>query len=461
MSNLKLSCNSYSVTLVPNEFLDRYMPHANGEFVKVYLWLLRLSAADRGYSLSDVADMLSCTEKDVARALRYWEKTGLLKLAQDMDGEICGVTFVPFSSDVSDSANEAGTSHGPETGIRSTGGFLSGSSNQAANGSMAGSTEQTANSSMAGGTEQTMNGSRNGNTEQTINGTLPGNPNQTVNSSMTESTPESNADPYIGQNSVPNAAGNAAYNLGGQRQNSPAGSNVPKRKQLTASRITQLEDTEDFMYLLFVSGQYLGRNLTRTDIDTLAYFYDELHMAVDLIEYLIEYCVSNNHTSIRYIETVGLAWHSEGITTVDAAKEAGRKYNKDYYDIFKALGIRNHSPISAEIQLMDKWMKTYNFTMDMIREACTRTIMQTAKPTLTYADGILTRWFKENIHTLEDVKNKDDAHHQKKTQEPKKAIRGREKKPSGSFYNFEQRSYGSDLENRLLGIPTDSDSSGS
>ncbi len=377
MSNLKLSCNAYNVTLVPTEFLDTYMPHANGEFVKVYLRLLRLAASGQPSALSDVADTLSCTEKDVARALRYWEKAGLLKLQSDAGGEITGIAFVPIDKGIADSANGAA-----DAGTASTG-----------PGGMA------IDSSVTNGSET--------------------------------STPDDKTSDL--RRGVP---GNA----------------VPKRKQLTAARITQLEDTEDFMYLLFVSGQYLGRNLTRTDIDTLGYFYDELHMGVDLIEYLIEYCVSNNHTSIRYIETVGLAWHAEGITTVEAAKEVSRKYNKDYYAILKALGIYNHSPISAEIQLMDKWMKTYSFTMDVIREACTRTVMQTAKPTLAYADGILTRWYNEHIRTLEDVKNEDELHRQKKSQDQKKPSQGKSRKPSGSFYNFEQRNYDKTLEKQLLGI---------
>ena len=365
MSNLKLSCNAYNMTPVPTEFLDTYMPHANGEFVKVYLRLLRLAASGQTSALSDVADTLSCTEKDVARALRYWEKAGLLKLQSDAGGEITGIAFVPITAETGGTGTAGTGADGNVTSERET----------------------------------------NAPTDKT--------------SALRRRVPEST---------------------------------VPKRKQLTAARITQLEDTEDFMYLLFVSGQYLGRNLTRTDIDTLGYFYDELHMGVDLIEYLIEYCVSNNHTSIRYIETVGLAWHTEGIATVEAAKDVSRKYNKDYYAILKALGIYNHRPISAEIQLMDKWMKTYSFTMDVIREACTRTVMQTAKPTLAYADGILTRWYNEHIRTLEDVKNEDELRRQKKSQDQKKPSQGKNRKPSGSFYNFEQRNYDKALEKQLLGI---------
>ena len=107
---------------------------------------------------------------------------------------------------------------------------------------------------------------------------------------------------------------------------------------------------------------------------------------------------------------------------------------------------------------MDKWMKTYSFTMDVIREACTRTVMQTAKPTLAYADGILTRWYNEHIRTLEDVKNEDELHRQKKSQDQKKPSQGKNRKPSGSFYNFEQRSYDKTLEKQLLGISEDSPS---
>ena len=425
MSKLKLSCNAYNVTLVPTAFLDTYMPHANGEFVKVYLRLLRLASSGQSPALSDVADTLSCTEKDVARALRYWEKAGLLKLQSDAGGEISGVAFVPIDTGIADSAYAAAISRNAEA---DAGGHLTTDiAPERIRGARAESTDlspERTGSIETGGidTSGTETGS-------ITSGTM-GTDGTGTNGSETNAPDDKISD---SPQKVP-------------------GSAVPKRKQLTAARITQLEDTEDFMYLLFVSGQYLGRNLTRTDIDTLGYFYDELHMGVDLIEYLIEYCVSNNHTSIRYIETVGLAWHAEGITTVEAAKEAGRKYNKDYYAILKALGIYNHSPISAEIRLMDKWMKTYSFTMDVIREACTRTIMQTAKPTLAYADGILTRWYNEHIRTLEDVKNEDEIHRQKKSQDQKKPTQGKTKKPSGSFYNFEQRNYDKTLEKQLLGI---------
>ena len=63
------------VTILSNTFIDNYMPEANGEFVKVYIYLLRaLSSAPVSFSLEQMADRLLCTERDILRALKYWAK---------------------------------------------------------------------------------------------------------------------------------------------------------------------------------------------------------------------------------------------------------------------------------------------------------------------------------------------------------------------------------------------------
>ena len=73
-----------TVTMVHNRFIDEYMPQANGEFVKIYLYLLRvLSSRDRELSVSTIADKFNHTENDVVRALKYWEQQGLLALSFD------------------------------------------------------------------------------------------------------------------------------------------------------------------------------------------------------------------------------------------------------------------------------------------------------------------------------------------------------------------------------------------
>ena len=64
------------VTVVTNEFIDKYMTGANGEYVKVYLYLLRHQK--ELVEVGAIADALNHTEADVRRALAYWEKAGIL-----------------------------------------------------------------------------------------------------------------------------------------------------------------------------------------------------------------------------------------------------------------------------------------------------------------------------------------------------------------------------------------------
>ena len=59
-----------NATLLPNDFIDNYMVNANGEFIKVYLFLLRHAEDDNpALTLSMIADCLNNTEKDILRAL--------------------------------------------------------------------------------------------------------------------------------------------------------------------------------------------------------------------------------------------------------------------------------------------------------------------------------------------------------------------------------------------------------
>ena len=75
MAQFKVYQENYSdVTVVSNIFIDEYMKEANDAQLKVYLYLLRTMSAHLPTSVSDIADQFNHTEKDVLRALKYWEK---------------------------------------------------------------------------------------------------------------------------------------------------------------------------------------------------------------------------------------------------------------------------------------------------------------------------------------------------------------------------------------------------
>ena len=102
MITLQNSRNA-EVTVLTNNFIDNYMPEANGEFVKVYIYLLRLlSDASVPFSLEQMADHFFCTERDIVRALKYWEKVNLLTLTYRSNEDITDITLnvPPVKSDV-------------------------------------------------------------------------------------------------------------------------------------------------------------------------------------------------------------------------------------------------------------------------------------------------------------------------------------------------------------------------
>ncbi len=91
--------NEAQRTVVPNYFIDAYMVHASGEYVKVYLYLLRcMNDPGMSFSVSDAADKFDHTEKDILRALKYWEKMHLLRLEFDESGELTGICFLDVAS---------------------------------------------------------------------------------------------------------------------------------------------------------------------------------------------------------------------------------------------------------------------------------------------------------------------------------------------------------------------------
>ena len=89
---------NYDVTIVPNAFIDEFMPSANGAYVKVYLYLLRSLQSDgKEISISSIADHLDHTEKDILRALHYWEKMNVLELKLNVQKEITGIQLIDIA----------------------------------------------------------------------------------------------------------------------------------------------------------------------------------------------------------------------------------------------------------------------------------------------------------------------------------------------------------------------------
>lgn len=349
------TAGGHQVTCVSNAFIDEYMQDANGEFVKIYLYLLRMLSHSEGhFSLSTMADKFNYTESDISRGLSYWERMHLLHLEYDTAGNLTGICLME-----------------PQ-----------------------------------GCSQVTVSPS-------------------SVGVAVPQATPS--AAPVMPVEPTQKA---------------------DKPKQYSPDELLCFTEKDNVQELLYVSERYIGHTLSMTDMNTILYWYDGLHFPVELIEFLVEYCVEKGHPSLHYMNKVALNWADEGITTVEAAKQTANIHSQSYYAVMKAFGISGRNLVSNEVAFIEKWTNLYGFTLDIINEACARTIRNTGKPNFEYADTILTSWNQKGIKHLEDIAQLDQAYSaSKQAPTPKTSKNNR-------FNNFEQRQYDDNfyekLEQKLL-----------
>ena len=231
----------------------------------------------------------------------------------------------------------------------------------------------------------------------------------------------------------------------------PVGAKASKARTLNSERRRQLTVDEDFGQLVRVVDKYLGGTLGHTGTDVLGYLYGELGMSADLLEYLVETCLEAGHRSIRYIEQVALDWHEKGIATPEDAKERAEVSRKEYYQVLKAFGVAGRRPAPEEKKVMDIWFYDYGFQLDIVLEACNRTIRAIHKPSFEYAGGILADWKKKGVKSRGDIDTLDATFARGREDKSRNAHPGEKAaaRPNG-FHNFDQEGYDYDAIVRQL-----------
>lgn len=337
-----------SFTTVSDIFIDQYMPKANGEFVKVYLYLLRATGSGAGIAtISEIADHFSNTEADIIRALNYWASEGILQLQTGADGQIIGVNLCSLSVSGMQAA---------QSNIQSTVADNA-AQNNLQNGVVNNATQNNFQNSVVNNAAQNIS---------------------TVNTRMHDSVVEK---------------------LKSQTPDKAASS----QKEYTLDEIKEFRKNPDISELFFIIETYLKHTLSSTDTNMVLYWLDELHFSTDLVEYLVEYCITKGHSSLRYMNKVALSWADAGIKTVDQAKDDAAAHSQIYYSVMKALGITGRNLVDSEVSLINKWVGEYGFDIELVKAACSKTISAIQKPSFEYTDSILANWRKKDVHTLKDV----------------------------------------------------------
>ncbi len=334
MARLTIYRDNYTdSTVVPNCFIDEYIKDANDAQLKVYLYLLRMLNANQPISISDIADKFNHTEKDILRALKYWENHQLLSLDYDEHGSLTGIRLC----DLTKSEEEFGTpAPAPSYESRSF-----------------------------------------------------------------------------------------------------------EKPSYTAQQLRDFKEREETAQLLFIAQSYLGRPLTPAEMKSVLFMMDVLHFSADLIDYLIQYCVDRGKKDFKYIEKVAINWAEQGITTPKQAQKLASRYDKNVYAIMNQLG-KNNSPTAKELEFINRWTKDWGFSNDIIFEACERTVLATDKHRFEYADSILSKWKKEDVHRKSDIIRMDEMYQARRRNTAKKISANKFNQFTQNDYDFDQ------LERELL-----------
>lgn len=327
MSTFMFKNTNLNFTPVSNVFIEKYMPNARGEFVKVYLLMLKHSiAGEPGISAPILASSLNLLESDIMNALNYWSDLGVIKLTSVDPMNNFSIEFLDLSED---------------------------------------------------------------------NFT----PNKEVN--------------------LLDALENKGIN-------------------------DMLKDIE----------KILGRTLSPKEMEMYLGWQKEFSFPSELILLLVEYCASKGKSDYRYIEKVALTWHDMNITTMAQAQNYIKQTEDKWVKIRKILsylGIKNNDLMKPQEEMIDKWLATYNFDLDVIKKACNICAERLNRADFKYIDGILTNWFNNNIKTLDDIAVKD-----KQFKKNYKKNTYNKNNSSNGFNNFEARSYDYEaLERKLLGWDSD------
>jgi len=193
--------------------------------------------------------------------------------------------------------------------------------------------------------------------------------------------------------------------------------------------------------LLDMAEEVLGKPLKETEIQMYIEFYTQLGLTIEVIEFLLQYCIDKGKKANNYISFVAADWASRGFTTAAEAERFVSMFNNEFRNILRLFGVTNRDPVGKEIQYMERWLKEDGFTFQLIKAACEKTIISKANANFPYADGILNKWREKGITTIEEIEKleKDfyDDKEVKKFKRPVEKIQTNKRK----FQNFTGREW--------------------
>ncbi|MCL2016581.1 MAG: DnaD domain protein [Defluviitaleaceae bacterium] len=177
----------------------------------------------------------------------------------------------------------------------------------------------------------------------------------------------------------------------------------------TPEELTYLvENNPNIKQLHDHAQQTFPQNITYIEMAIIYKFYDWYRLPIDVIIYLLTFCAEHDKTDLRYIEKIAQDWSENNIISVNAAQEHVLLFEHNYMSIMKAFGKRK-APAKLQKKFIDTWLIDWQMPLNLVLEAWDRAALETAeKLNFRYVNGIIGKWYKAGIKSLEDLANMDN-----------------------------------------------------
>lgn len=442
MSCLTIYQDNYTdATVISNRFIDDYMKDANDAQLKIYLYMIRMMNAHQPLSISGLADQFNHTEKDVMRALKYWEKCGILSLEYDSARSLSGIHLFDLNEKSRLAAEDLAYEPVQEPAPLET------TSRKAVSKGSEAARKQTAGESAPSEAQEPVSGSTAAKTvlspaSETFEAA--DTQNQAAEETAAAQSPVSSG--AVVSRGEKKAAASVQTADASQKETGQAAavSEQFSKPFYSLDQLKAFQQKDSTAQLLFIAEQYLGRPLSPSDMKSILFFVDRLHFSDDLVDYLLQYCIERGKKDFRYIEKVAISWAQEGISTPKEAETHAGRYDRSVYTVMNALG-KSASPTRREVTYIKHWCDQLAFEMDVILEACERTVLATDRHRFEYADKILEAWKEAGVCHKADIVRLDES--RKKEKPAKQAF----KTGADQYNRFMHNSYDFDaLEKELL-----------
>lgn len=185
----------------------------------------------------------------------------------------------------------------------------------------------------------------------------------------------------------------------------------------TPSDIVELKNSPAVNNMFNNITDIIGRTLVPNEYKKILEWIYNYNMSTDIIVKAFEFAKEKrNIKSLNYVQGILKNWYDLKLTTIDnlnAYLESNDTRYKLYNQIKEAIGFKGNfsTPIK---NLINKWVDEWNFSLDVILIACNETL-KIAEPNFRYLDGILTKWHKNNLKTVEAIENNQKQFNEKRT----------------------------------------------